>query len=82
MRDLQWIPRFKNLEELSFKFNENLSSIGILDDIFYYNPMESLKHLKIELMNGFGPEFFINLHKAFPNLESFTYIGYGYYQGN
>ena len=82
MVDLNWIHWFKNLEELSFKFNENLSSVGILDDIFYYNPMESLKHLKIELMDGFGPEFFMNLHKAFPNLESFTYIGYGYYQGN
>ena len=82
MSDLLWIPRFKNLEELSFTFNENLSIIGILDGIFYDNPMESLKHLKIELMDGFGPEFFMNLHKAFPNLESFTYIGYGYYQGN
>ena len=82
MNDLHWIPRFKNLEELSFSFNEKLGSAGILDGIFDDNPMERLKHLKIELMNGFGPEFFMNLHKAFPNLESFTYIGYGYYQGN
>ena len=82
MNDLHWIPRFKNLEELSFSFNEKLGSAGILDGIFDDNPMESLKHLKIELMNGFGPEFFMNLHKAFPKLESFTYIGYGYYQGN
>ena len=85
MSDLNWIVQFKNLEELSCEFEKEVDCLGDFDsyEMFYANPMMKLKHLKIKLFEGFvygfggPPEILINLHKAFPNLESFTYIGNG-----
>ena len=85
MSDLNWIVQFKNLEELSCKFEKDVDCLGDFDsyEMFYANPLMKLKHLKIKLFQGFvygfggPPEILINLHKAFPNLESFTYIGNG-----
>jgi hypothetical protein len=86
--DLQKIPQFKNLEELSFKFKNDLGCFRENDndyEIYFTNPMMKLTHFKIEwpveLFDGFTePEFLINLHKAFPNLESFSLISNGYFQ--
>ena len=82
--DLRKIPQFKNLEELSFKFKNDLGCFRENDndyEVYFTNPMMKLTHLKIELFDGFTePEFLINLHKAFPNLGSFTYISNGYFQ--
>ena len=81
--DLNVITQFENLEELSFRFKTDL---GCLDwerdyEIYYDNPLMKLKRLKIELFEGFTtPEFLINLHKAFPNLESFTFISNGVFK--
>ena len=84
MSDLHKIPLFKNLEELSFKFKTELGCLWWSKneyEVYFNNPMMKLTRLKIELFDGFTePEFLINLHKAFPNLESFTFISNGYFQ--
>jgi hypothetical protein len=83
MADLCWIPHLKNLEELSFRFNERLSCwmYPAFYELYYDNPMVKLKHFKVELINAFvDADFLINLHKAFPNLHSFTFISNGFFQ--
>lgn len=84
MSDLHKIPLFKNLEELSFKLKTELGCLWWSKneyEVYFTNPMMKLTRLKIELFDGFTePEFLINLHKAFPNLESFTFISNGYFQ--
>lgn len=84
MSDLHKIPLFKNLEELSFKFKTELGCLWWSKneyEVYFNNPMMKLTRLKIKLFDGFTePEFLINLHKAFPNLESFTFISNGYFQ--
>ena len=84
MSDLQKIPQFQNLEELSFKFKCNVPSIQLNENdygVYFTNPLLKLTHFKIDLFDGFTePEFLINFHKAFPSIESFTFISDGVFQ--
>ena len=82
--DLQKIPQFQNLEELSFKFKTDTGCVQLNEndyEVYFTNPLLKLTHFKIDLFDGFTePEFLMNLHKAFPNLESFTFIGDGNFE--
>jgi len=84
MSDLQKIPQFQNLEELSFKFKTDMGCVQLNEndyEVYFTNPLLKLTHFKIDLFDGFTePEFLINLHKAFPNLESFTFISDGHFE--
>ena len=71
---MYWIPSLANLEKLTFS---DVLAGGSDYKMFYENPMIKLKSLKLDRSAGMFEDdnFLINLHKTFPSLETFEYIG-------